>query len=251
MNNRHVFAVFVENIDLTINLKNKKPLVIFDESFFFRVGSVLRLKVGNKLIIFNNNSSLLVSIFNVGKNFISLEPVEEIVQKEPLLKVHLFLSFLKKAAFEEAVYFATETGCASITPIITEKSQPYFWSEKEKVRLNKLIISAREQSKSFGPVELREPIKISKIKNNNQVLPTFICDPEGRPFIKAYEEILENKSVSVGLIIGPEAGFSTKEYQWFEDIKKESSNFYSVSLTRSILRAPEALLLASGILNLK
>lgn len=251
MNNRHVFAVFLENIDLKFDLKKNSPFIIFDELFLFRINTVLRLRAGNQLIVFNNQSSFLFLILSVGKNSISLEPIEEIINQEPKIRVHLFLSFLKKVAFEEAVYFAAETGCVSITPVITEKSQTYFWSEKEKSRLNKLIISAKEQSKSFGKIELNEPIKISEIKTNKKDCPILICDPEGGSFVNLYKKFIDQKTESVGLLIGPEAGFSPKENEFFEELKKTNSNFYSVSLTRSILRAPEALLLASGILNLK
>jgi 16S rRNA (uracil1498-N3)-methyltransferase len=244
MDNKHVFAVFIKD---GIKWDNGKQFIVNDKEIIFRIVNVLRLKSGQQCILFDDQCYATVTVMAIVSNkSVHLLLTGLTLTKLPQLQVRLFLAFPKKPAFEDAVYFAVEAGASKITPVVSSKSQVYSWSVNEQVRLQKIIISAREQAKSFAPVFLTEPISFDQLPKEQLV----VFDAEGIPFFEFWQRISQDGGYPchyINLLVGSEAGFSANE---MADIVSHPG-VTKVALTSNILRTPEAVLLACALFNLK
>jgi len=184
---------------------------------------------------FKNNKSLYLKILEKNKNK-KLEP-----------EVILCTGLIKKSSFEELVYNACVLGANIIQPIFTDKCQQKWAGQKELQRLDKIIIAACEQSKNYSVPELKEPIIISKIledlKDKNYKKIFFESDQlKSTELIKELSKNSQNKIV---LFFGPEGGFSDTEI-----LKFQGNNFVGYSLTETILRSQEAVIVGLGLVRI-
>lgn len=245
MSEKHLFAIFVPNLEETI--EKAGVIALTDPGLIFRVRKVLRLESGEQVVFFNDQSRIIVKTMDLDKKIVRFKIIETLPQAEPQAQIHLFLGLLKKQALEDAIYFATEVGVSQITPIITEKIHKNYWSKKEKERMEKIIICAREQAKSFSPTQLNHPVNLAELKFDKKI-PTILFDSSGEPFSEVQAKITKAypSPKKINLIIGPEAGLTGIE---IKNILTQNTTYCS-ALTQNILRAPEATLLACGLLKL-
>ncbi len=59
------------------------------------------------------------------------------------------IPLIAKEAFEDIVYNFTAMGVASIQPLVTEKVKRSWGGDRERARLDRIMIAAAEQSKQF------------------------------------------------------------------------------------------------------
>lgn len=244
-NNKHIFAIFLSNNFFTETLQEKDKLILKNKDVVTRIIKILRLAVFDELILFDNVFAYKAEILDFDKNnFVVVRLINRLEPKPASqISIHLFLPILKKPAFEDALYFAAEIGINEITPVVFKKC--YDWvKEKDASRLEKIIVSAKEQAKNFKPIKLNTKISFEKIELNKITKPVF-CDPEGNALLKIKERLLlENEKTELSLFIGPEAGFTQEEIYLFE-----KNNFAKLRLGENILRADHAVLLAAGLLS--
>lgn len=249
MNNAHEFAIFYKE-----NFSAGPKLEIGDLDIIFRVRKVLRLKIGEQLVLFNDFAFAVVKILGLSDSKLVVEKILFQKNLSTGLKVHLFIGLLKKQAFEEMVYLATEAGVDSITPLLTKKVHHNFWNQKEFDRLNKIICNAREQAKKFSPVVLNQPVLLDKALEGvatQQDAKNIFFDSSGSCALQEIGQMLregeESFSSRLNLFIGPEAGFASKE----EDSILGLPKIKKLALTKTILRSPEAAFLACSLFTLK
>lgn len=245
---RHCFAIFFVGLS---KLTEKSVFRLEEQTLLHRLYSVLRLRRGSEIILFNDELSCLVEILELERNYCSIKIKQITSVSLPTLRVHVYLGLLKKPSFEEALYFACEAGATALTPVIFDKIHANFWSDKELDRLKKIVISAREQSKNFLPFQLSAPIKFVDLVNNESFneATNIVFDPTGVSALELVNQITNTefsaKKGLVNLIIGPEGGFTDIEFATIL-----ASNVLVVSLTKTILRAPEAVLVGTSLFGL-
>ncbi len=128
----------------------------------------------------------------------------------------------------------TEIGAAAFHPIIVERSEK---KDLNTERLRKIAIEAAEQSGKVTIPEIFEPTDLeTAIKNFDGQI--FALDFGG----KDLPAKLETK---VGILIGPEGGWTDKERELFGKNK-----IASVSLGSQILRAETAAIAISSLILL-
>lgn len=243
----HTFSVFYSDL---IGFFLSQEVLVVDSDFVFRVFKVLRLRKNDQLIVFNDKKVFLCSISDIDPKKCLLLVLKQVVQQEPF-KLSLNIGLLKKASFEEAVYFAVEAGVSEIQPIIADKIHHNFWSDQELIRLQKIIIGAREQSKNFLPVKLLPPQSLDQLFQNSSKKGTnFLFDQSGSLFWETrilFDNLTkDDKNALLNIFIGPEAGFSDREV-----LKIKENNAQTIRLTKTVLRAPEAVLLAVSLFRLE
>ena len=250
---KHVFTIFFAQLSEIIKKSTNKKIQIRDKDLYKRLISVLRLKPDEKFILFDekiNVTFLLSKVFLFKKKVIHADLLQKNQNKKIVPEVIFCPAILKKNSFVDVTYFAAQMGATEILPIITEKTQRKWGGLKEQERLQKIIISACEQSKNFILPKLNDPLKLQDFLKNTKTddsritdskIKKILFDPDGKPLIDLLNELNNKKIEKIFILIGPEGDFVDSE---IDLIKKSGFIFYK--LTKAVLRSTEAAAVGLG-----
>ncbi len=209
------------------------------------LGRVLRLRNGDTLTVFNgDDGEFEAQVISLTKNsaVISIaEPVE--TATESVLKIHLVQGISRGERMDFVVQKATELGVKRISPVLTEygvvKLEPAR-AAKRRDHWQSVAISACEQSGRIRPPLIDAPVDLNawfgagaKEADSDLIL---------RPGAATQLSSIAAPATKVCLLIGPEGGFSDKEYE-----DAAVSGFVAVSLGPRILRTETAALTAIAV----
>jgi len=222
--------------------ENLSEFISITGSKSHKISSVLRLKKGEKIYIFDGKGfSQIMVIEEINKDEIKLRKVSETekkIKKNP--EIILAISIIKPSRFEIAVEKTAELGVTKIIPLITKNTNDIFIRRMNKNRLDRIkniSISASEQCGSDFITKIENPHtldEIAKLKNDETELILFYENLNGR--IQGNIEV--NKFKKLIILIGPEGGFSDEEYS---KLKNKST---ILSLGDNILRTETAAICA-------
>ena len=218
------------------NLKTDN-LEIVDQEIVGQIKNVLRLKVGEEVIVGDGKGKeILAEIKEIGKSSIVLK-INQVKENnnEPKNSVTLYCAVLKKENFELVTQKATEVGIKNIIPVISERTIKLGLN---KERLEKIAKEAAEQSgRGVVPV-ISEPMSFEKaVESASREGSSFLFDSSGEVF----KENSLNGEVSA--FIGPEGGWTERELSL-----ARSNGLSIVSLGKLTLRAETAAIIASYLL---
>ncbi len=213
-------------------------LEIRDKEIIGQIKNVLRLKVGEKIIIGNGKGQeAMAKITGIGKSSVVLK-VQSLRENDNESKnsVTLYCSVLKKENFEFVVQKATEIGIKRIVPVISERTIKFGLNQE---RLEKIAKEAVEQSgRGMAPVILEPMYFEEAVTNTSEMDGVFFFDSSGKP-------IKENSlNGEIAIFIGPEGGWTDLEVSL-----AKNNGFIIVSLGKLTLRAETAAIVASYILT--
>lgn len=215
-----------------------KLIKINDKEICHQIKNVLKLKRGEEIVLFNNQKEAFCRLLEIKKDFLELEVLKiKENENEPKREIKLYCALLKKENFEIVVQKATEIGIKEIIPIITKRTVKL---NLNRIRLEKIIKEAAEQSQRGILPMLAEPIEFQNILNfskENEL--NFLFDLKGETLTNKHFEILKDKQ-KIGLFIGPEGGWDEKE---IELAKK--NNFIIIKLSSLTFRAETAAIIVS------
>ena len=174
-------------------------------------------------LVFNNGVEYKAHLVDNDKNIMIDEKTN---RADPSNDVILCFAPIKKT--DELVNMATQMGIAQLQPVITERTVAHHinWG-----RMGKIVIEASEQSNRNSIPKLLPPIKFDDLDLAGLV----VAD-------ERFAHGLENKSEKVcgkKILIGPEGGFSDKEFE-----KLYGAGVRGLSLGKTILRAEVAAVVA-------
>jgi len=175
--------------------------------------AVLRLKIGDALILFNGQDG------EYGAHIHALErrqvqlAIDEFrpVNRESALHTRLVQALGKGERTEWAIRKAVELGVTEIVPLITERTQVKANSQKSDPRERRwrsLMVAACEQSGRTRLPLLRPLVSFADWVAVQRVGKRIILDPRANAGIR-----IDSKVEEVELLIGPEGGFSDQEYE--------------------------------------
>ena len=205
-----------------------------DSELLNQIRNVLRLKIGDQLILCDGRGAEAVAtIVDSDKKQMTFG-VEEVVmpEREARKKPTFFCALLKKENFELIVQKAVEIGIQNIVPVITERTVK---TGINMDRLNKIIREASEQSGRTILPEICEPVSFEKAVTMAEPSETVFFDLEGT-IQNSYEKF-------ANLFIGPEGGFSDKEVAQVQEL-----GFTLASLGPLTLRGETAAIVASYLI---
>jgi len=241
MHEKHIFALSYHDYSQVLkNQTSSNIIALTDEKLTHRIIRVLRLTIGDKIILFDNqiHSCLVIKSYDKKKLILSIEYIKSNTFHLP--RINILLPILKQSHLEEAIYSLTELGASSIQLIKTEKTQ-IKWQDKELDRLRKIAIGAAEQSKNYIFPEIFAPISFIQACQNNYSH-CFFFDPEGISPLNIILKLGNDKQTTITLLVGPAGDLTSKEKE-----QLQSSNFTFLHLTPTILQAHHAIALACGI----
>ncbi|CAL4322547.1 16S rRNA (uracil(1498)-N(3))-methyltransferase [Buchnera aphidicola] len=224
----------------------KKIILKKDKKNYLK--KVMRMKVRDKVYIFNNTNFLFFSeIIELNHKKIILNVLKKKKKNyESPLKIHLGQSISKKKSMSWIIQKSSELGVKSITPVICEKSSIKYLKNKEIQQIKKwkkISISASEQCQRNSITKIFKPIKLKKWILSLEESIKIILTPKKKNLV---QNSLPKKIKELYILIGSETGFSKKEIKFC--IKK---NFFHIDFGRRILRTETASLTAISILQYK
>ena len=210
---------------------SQKTLVISDKDLLNQWRNVLRLENGDQLTLSDGQGSeATATIIESDKKAITLSIEETVVpNREPKKAVTLYCALLKRENFELVCQKATEIGIARIVPVLSERTIKTGFN---RVRLEKIISEACEQSGRTTIPELAEPMKFAEAIE-------YACGPASVFFDLSGKEGIEMKGIS-NIFIGPEGGWSEGEVSL-----AKSSDATIASLGKLTMRGETAAIVAS------
>lgn len=236
---RHEFALFVPqsfNAGATVTIQEPESLR--------RITSILRLREGEFVHLFNRTESLHGKVLAIGKRSLDVHVQERelIVPLKPSLTV--LLPTLKKDDLEAALSSMCALGATTVQFVETEKVQHTWRFEREKDRFERVMIAAAEQSKQLALPTLRAPVSLEKAcAELDAKVHKIFFDPEGQPLLTVMQNLAKSGG-ACALLVGPEGDLTDAEKAFIQ-----KQGFVFCALTPTILRACDALALGAGVVR--
>ncbi len=215
------------------------------------ITNVLRLKVGDKILISVLGASHLCRIENIDGQAITVEIIKENYQDTSLpVKIHLFQGLPKSDKLELIIQKTVELGVESVTPVEMERCVVKLDGKKKDgktARWQAIAESAAKQSKRTNIPKVENVLSYKQMLEKIRDLDLFIIPYENAKGMQATKETLQSikSGMSVGVLIGPEGGFSENEIELAKTL-----NAKTVSLGKRILRTETAAITAVSMLML-
>ena len=176
--------------------------------------NVLRLKIGDQLILFDGKSQqeAIASITQLDRKSatVSVQSIESIY-RESFLDISLIQAISSADKMDFTVQKAVELGVKSIRAIFTEHSQKPWKAnrlEKKLAHWNSILVHACEQSGRTQLPDLYSPVSYQNyLTSRNPGRLALILDPSAT---QSPQEI-DNVTKGFDILIGPESGFSPQE----------------------------------------
>lgn len=217
-----------------INCKLEKgALIRLNKDQFNYLGNVLRKHNDDKVLVFNGISGEWKASINYhGKRSIDLLIEEKTLEQVIVPDVMLCFSNIRKNRVSFVIEKGTELGVRTFQPIISEHTQSAAFNI---LKARYQSIQAAEQTQRLDIPEIMQPKSLLELLgdwNNNR---TLLFADEKKAVISPVD-VIANISSPVGILIGPEGGFSSEERNYLM-----SKNFTRpISLGPRVLRSDTA-----------
>ena len=225
---------------LDFNKLGAGEIELFDKEFVFQVFKVLRFRVGETLILFNQNSDdFIYKIIGVNKNCVRLSFLSSVsnvsVSKR---KIRLFFSMTKQMEkMEFVLQKCTELGVSEFFPLISQRTERGVLEKKE--RLLRILKEATEQCGEN---------KIPLLHEERELKDEFLSDRKGFVPVFAHlngDDFIYNKFMdfcNIDIFIGPEGGFSDEEF-----VSAKKFGFNCLKFSERVFRAETASIAISSL----
>ncbi len=214
-------------------------VVIHDSELFHQLRNVFRFTIGGQVILLDNTGfEYLAMISDFGKGDATFQIISRTESvRIPNRELHLYASLIKKSNFEWVLEKGTELGVTKFIPIISDRS------EKKSLNVERAEKILREASEQSGRAILPTLASVTTLEDALATdIPIFAFDPSGDVFTV---EHTHNYS-PLGILIGPEGGWSEKELFLF---KKENVRIHT--LGELVLRAETASVAVASLILLQ
>jgi 16S rRNA (uracil1498-N3)-methyltransferase len=179
-----------------------------DERILYQWQKVLRYRAGQQVVLFDGaGEDRLYVVSEMKKDAAHLELITELKRKTPDKNVYLFWSLLKKDKNDWVLQKCTELGVSHFIPLLAERSEKTGFNVE---RAEKIVIEAAEQCGRSDIPKIREPLLLqTAIHEYAPKVPLLVC--EQFELTKSPKPNYHD----VGVLIGPEGGWSEAEKQIF------------------------------------
>ena len=202
----------------------------------------LRKKIGDELFIRDNTTGYLARISSIASRQISLEILRsQELSERGTTTVHLGMSLIDLKDMDALIRTVTELGVADIYPLIAERSNIRSISDTRRDRWNNIIKEAVKQCERRTIPRIYDPLPL--MQGIHTIAESWQCKLVASQ--NAGTSLCDCKADDIGILIGPEGGFSSLEID-----EMLSSGFTPVSMGRTVMRAVTAAIAAAGILGM-
>ena len=211
-----------------------------DGGLYHQWTKVLRFEVGREIVLFNDQSQeRLYRIAKFGDNAIHLELITEMESKTSNKEIYLCFSLLKKDKNDWVLQKCTELGVSHFILIISERTEKTGFDVE---RAEKIVIEASEQCGRSDIPRIREPITVEKVIDELSGKVELLVAEQSS--LSHSSSINPQSSRPMGVLVGPEGGWTDSEKQLFTD-----KGLKHLALSDFTLRAETACITASALLQ--
>ena len=224
--------------------------VKIDGADFNHIKNVLRMKQGEQFLVsFDGKSSLCELDYFDDDCAIAKIIDKDFTDTSLPIEIYLFQGLPKSDKLELVIQKAVELGVHQIIPVQMERCIAKIESNKAKQkteRFNAIAESSAKQSKRTIIPTVKEPLSFKGALEMATKLDMLLIPYENEQGILSTKDALSKikKGDKVGVLIGPEGGFSQAEI----DLAREVG--LSISLGKRILRTETASITALSMLML-
>jgi 16S rRNA (uracil1498-N3)-methyltransferase len=207
---------------------------------------VLRVEAGQKYEISDNTNVYLAEIETAHKGLVSFSILDRIGSTEMPVRIMVAAALIKFDRFEWLIEKATELGVDSIVPFLAERSEKGLGhgAEKRVARWRKIAREASEQSRRSRLPQISEPVPFPETIAIDADMRVALEEQTGaRPILRAISSE-PAQSATVGLLAGPEGGWTDRERSGFVE-----AGWIPVSLGPTILRAETAVVAGIAVIT--
>lgn len=220
---------FVENI------QEDKVILGLEDSHHIK--TVMRMKIGDKVEIVYQEKVYLGQIESLSEQ-VQAKLIEELASPNQNIRpITLAQALVKEQKMDYILQKATELGVTEIIPFCAERSivKANKQDEKRKIRWEKIVKEASEQSKRANLVKIHPILSLRELSQLDNYDVKIICSVSEKQ--KNLKKLLSNtpNSATMLFVIGPEGGLSDQEEQILID-----RGFQKVSLGDTVLRTETA-----------
>lgn len=228
------------------NQISDKKISITDKENYIHIARALRARAGESLLLIDENQVQYETTILQITNSEILAEIDKSYPSKRFLDFELYLaqSPLRSDAQGLLVEKATELGVSGIYPILTDNcAVNKSVAEKKVPKWQKIMYEASKQCERAVVPECFEVSTIEKVIAENHFDKIIVfCERIANKTIRdSFRENPIKKAEKVLVIIGPEGGFSQKEFDYFA-----KSNFEMLTLGNLILKADTAVVVALG-----
>lgn len=209
------------------------------------VGLVLRLSMGDKIILFPGDNHEYQAVLNTTHKKtiqVTIETKTHVNRESPR-PIHLAQSLAKGDKMEWIIQKSVELGVTSITPLITDRTVVRLDAqrlEKKHQQWQAIAISACEQSgRNHIPI-VHPACSFADYLHHSQANYQWLLSPEAH---STWPRGLEHNA-ELAILIGPEGGFSPEELHC-----AQSHHVQHIRLGPRVLRTETAAITALSILQ--
>jgi 16S rRNA (uracil1498-N3)-methyltransferase len=218
-------------------------MVPLDKSQAHYLGTVLRLRAGERVLVFNGrDGEWSAALQQQQKRTAALLIEENIRPQSAPSDLHYLFAPIKAARLDYMVQKAVEMGVSLLQPVRTQHGQV------ARVSTERMLANAVEAAEQCGLLSLPE---IKPLLPLTDVLAGWnlerrlvFCDEEAK-VQSPVEALADLSSVPLALLIGPEGGFSAEE----RAVLLRRPNVVRLSLGPRILRADTAAVAALAVIQ--
>lgn len=220
-------------------------IIINDKENFNHIAKSLRAKIGEKVLLIDENRvEYTTTVQEISNNYILCEIISSEVSKRDL-KYNLYLaqSPLKSDAQLTIMEKSTELGVRGVYPVYTDNcALKKSVAEKKVEKWQKIMYEASKQCERATIPQCYELTTLENVLEKNFDKIIALCERHTNDNLKNYLRTnVVKDDENILLIIGPEGGFSEREFQLFRD-----KNIPMLSLGNLILKAETAVITTLG-----
>lgn len=205
------------------------------------IGHVLRMKTGEKIRISDQSGrSYFCRILEITEEEVwaQIEDTDE-MGTEFSHKVYLFQGLPKSDKMELIIQKTVELGVYTVIPVAMKNCVVKLDEKKAQSKCKRwqaIAESAAKQSKRTVIPQIQMPLSWKQALEEAKELDVVLVPYENERGMEATREIFRSipEGASIGVMIGPEGGFSP------EEIAQLDKDMYRISLGRRILRTETA-----------
>lgn len=221
-------------------------IVIDDKENYQHIARSLRARAGEKLLLLDENQIQYETIITeITNSKITTEITNSYLSKRFLdFELYLAQSPLRSDSQSLIIEKATELGVTAVLPVITDNcALNKSVVEKKIPKWNKIMYEASKQCERAFVPDCYEVSSIEKVIENDHYDKIIVfCE---RIADKTIRDSFRKNPIKNGdkvlVIIGPEGGFSQKEFDMFKE-----KNLEMLTLGDLILKAETAVVVALG-----
>ena len=207
------------------------------------LAAVLRKAVGDEVVVFNGrDGAWLARLASDSKKSVSLDLVEQIAAQTPVSDLWYGFAPLKTERLDYVIQKAVEMGAGTIQPVITRFTQV---NRLKHERLVANAIEAAEQCEVLSVPAVEPEMTLDKLIDSWPDDRTLVFADEGAASGSPVEALQAIEGKKLGLLIGPEGGFSDDERARLRALPY----VVPISLGPRILRADTAAVAALAVIQ--